>query len=61
MGPIDDGEVALFDEVTSRLNAVLADLETMDAYISSFVETNSRDDRAQAGYSELDSISPPVR
>ena len=33
----------------------------MDAYVSSFVETNSRDDRAQALYSELDSVSTPVK
>ncbi len=60
-GAIDDGTVALFDDVTARLNQVMADLETMDAYIVSFVETNSRDDQAQAWYSELDSIVTPVR
>ena len=60
-GATDDDMVALFDDVTARLNQVMADLETMDAYIVSFVETNSRDDRAQAWYSELDSIVTPVR
>ena len=45
--------VAAFDAVTARMNAVLAAVHTLNAYIQSFVATNSRDDRAQARASEL--------
>src|SRR6476661_1535498 len=40
--------VAAFDAVTERMNAVLAAVQTLSAYIQSFVATNSRDDLAQA-------------
>lgn len=52
---IDATLLAAFDEVTTRLNEAMAAQETLDAYISAFVETDTRDDIAQARTSELDS------
>ena len=52
-GPCDELTVATFEEVTNRLNALLMDLETLNAYIMAFVTTNSRDTLAQAKASEL--------
>jgi len=44
---------AAFDEVVTRLNEVADVVWTMTAYISAFVATDSRDETAQARYSEL--------
>src|SRR5262249_43858877 len=45
--------VRAVDTVIERLNVVLADVQTLSAYISAFVTTDSRDNRAQGKYSEL--------
>ncbi|HUS17773.1 MAG TPA: M3 family oligoendopeptidase [Chloroflexia bacterium] len=51
--PSDPAPVATFDTVVERMNTVLSATHTLSAYIQSFVATNSRDDLAQAKYSEL--------
>jgi pepF/M3 family oligoendopeptidase len=51
--PLDDVTVAAFERAIAQLNAVLEEFHTLSAYISAFVSTDSRDDVAQAKYSEL--------
>ncbi|HMA36359.1 MAG TPA: M3 family oligoendopeptidase [Chloroflexia bacterium] len=51
--PLDGAGVTAFETVVTRYNAVLARVHTLQAYIQSFVATNSRDNRAQARHSEL--------
>ena len=51
--PVTDELVASFEEVLNRYNAVLTDLETMQAYLYAFIETDSRDTVAQARFSQL--------
>jgi pepF/M3 family oligoendopeptidase len=51
--PLDDATVAAFERAIARLNAALEAFFTISAYISAFVTTDSRDDLAQARYSEL--------
>ncbi|HAX23729.1 MAG TPA: oligoendopeptidase F [Chloroflexi bacterium] len=50
----DGAAVVSFDEVVSRLNAVLREVGTLGAYLASFVTTDSRDTAAQAAYSQLE-------
>jgi pepF/M3 family oligoendopeptidase len=50
---LDDATVRDFDRVIARYNEVLDGVETLGAYIASFVTTDSRDDLAQAKMSEL--------
>jgi pepF/M3 family oligoendopeptidase len=45
--------VAAFPEIIDRYNSVLAEVQTISAYITAFVSTNSRDALAQARQSEL--------
>jgi pepF/M3 family oligoendopeptidase len=49
----DGTSVAIFEEVTSELNATRDRVRTLSAYLSSFVSTDSRNDLAQAKLSEL--------
>ncbi len=51
--PLDDTTVQTFERVMERYNAVLAAYRTLSAYIHAFVSTDSRDNLAQAKYSEL--------
>lgn len=51
--PLDDETVALFEEVLNRFNALVEEVDTMQAYIISFVVTDSRNEAAQARLSEL--------
>ncbi len=51
--PLDDATVQTFERVMKRYNAVLAEYRTLSAYIHAFVSTDSRDNLAQAKYSEL--------
>ncbi len=51
--PVTDALVASFEEVLNRYNTVLTDLETIQAYLYAFIETDSRDSVAQARLSEL--------
>jgi pepF/M3 family oligoendopeptidase len=51
--PLTEDTVSAFEAVVSRLNAVLTHLETVQAYLSAFIETDSRDTVAQARFSEL--------
>jgi oligoendopeptidase F len=44
---------ATFQEIIDRYNSVLEEVQTISAYITAFVSTNSRDDLAQARQSEL--------
>src|SRR3954454_6311811 len=51
---LDAPTVAAFKRVVECLNEVLAARQTLTAYISGFVSTNSRDNLAQAKRSELE-------
>ncbi len=51
--PLDEATVAAAERAIERYNAVLKELITLNAYIRSFVTTDSRDERAQARLSEL--------
>ncbi|HEY1386896.1 MAG TPA: M3 family oligoendopeptidase [Ktedonobacterales bacterium] len=55
--PLDDVTVRAFERVIERYNAVLAAYRTLSAYIHAFVSTDSRDNLAQAKYSELQAHS----
>jgi pepF/M3 family oligoendopeptidase len=55
--PLDDATVHAFERVIERYNAVLAGYRTLSAYIHAFVSTDSRDNLAQAKYSELQAHS----
>jgi pepF/M3 family oligoendopeptidase len=50
---LDEALTGAFEQVTERLNALSDDLRLLDAYLSAFVTTDSRDDAAQAKLSEL--------
>ena len=52
---VDSTLVRAFELVTSEFNGVLEAVNTLSAYISSFIATNSRDTLAQARMSELQS------
>lgn len=49
----DEAGSAVLETIVERYNAVLEQTRTLQAYISSFIATNSRDDLAQARQSEL--------
>ncbi|MGZ3638471.1 MAG: M3 family oligoendopeptidase, partial [Ktedonobacterales bacterium] len=51
--PLQEATVSAFERVITRLNDVLRDVQTLSAYISSFVSTDSRDNLAQGKQSEL--------
>jgi oligoendopeptidase F len=51
--PLDQATTAAAERAIERYNAVLKELFTLNAYIRSFITTNSRDERAQARLSEL--------
>jgi pepF/M3 family oligoendopeptidase len=55
--PLADATVLSFERVIERYNAVLAAYRTLSAYIHAFVSTDSRDNLAQAKYSELQAQS----
>lgn len=55
--PLDDAIVQTFERVVSQYNTVLDHYRTLSAYIHSFVSTDSRDNLAQAKYSELQGVS----
>jgi pepF/M3 family oligoendopeptidase len=50
---LDDETVHAFEEVVEQFNALLEERVTVAAYIQTFVATNSRDDLAQARWSEM--------
>lgn len=50
---VDDETARAVETAIERFNAVLAETQTLGAYISAFVSTNSRDNLAQARQSEL--------
>lgn len=51
--PLDTATVSAFERVITQINDVLSEVQTLSAYISSFVSTDSRDDLAQGKQSEL--------
>ncbi|MGZ3583860.1 MAG: M3 family oligoendopeptidase [Ktedonobacterales bacterium] len=51
--PLQEATVSAFERVITRLNDVLRDVQTLSAYISSFVSTDSRDNLAQGKQSEF--------
>ncbi len=51
--PLDDVTAQTFERVIEHYNTVLAEYRTLSAYIHAFVSTDSRDNLAQAKYSEL--------
>ncbi|WP_424951445.1 M3 family oligoendopeptidase [Deinococcus sp.] len=51
---------AAYDEATTALNALLADLAPVRAYANAFVTTDSRNDAAQARASELSTLTQPL-
>src|SRR5262249_41614854 len=51
--PLTPQLVRIVETVIERVNTVLADIQTLSAYLSAFVTTDSRDNVAQAKYSEL--------
>ena len=55
--PLDDATEQTCERALARYNDVLAEYRTLSAYIHAFVSTNSRDDLAQAKYSELQAHS----
>ncbi|HEY8745565.1 MAG TPA: M3 family oligoendopeptidase [Chloroflexota bacterium] len=52
---IDPGTLAGFEAVTRQINVLSDQVRTVSAYLTSFVTTDSRNDRAQATLSELQS------
>jgi pepF/M3 family oligoendopeptidase len=51
--PLTDEVAVRFERILGELNATVDDYETMNAYLYSFVTTDSRNDQAQARVSEL--------
>jgi pepF/M3 family oligoendopeptidase len=51
--PLDDDTVRAFEEVVEGFNALLEERLVVAAYIQSFIATDSRDDLAQAKWSEM--------
>ena len=51
---VDEATTAAFEDATARLNAILAEMETLGAYVNAFVTTDSRNSLAQARRSELE-------
>ena len=54
-------EIQAFEEVLAATNAVAADLLRLQAYVLSFVSTDSRNDAGQALFSELDRHDATMR
>lgn len=54
--PARDNDTAIFETILETYNQVLAETRTLFVYIYSFVTTNSRDDRAQAAFSEIEQL-----
>ncbi|MDP1793319.1 MAG: M3 family oligoendopeptidase [Acidimicrobiales bacterium] len=54
---VNDATVTAFEEALTNTNDILNDLRRVNAYISSFVTTDARDDVAQAEMSGLDKDS----
>ena len=54
-------EIQAFEEVLAATNAVAADLVRLQAYVFSFVSTDSRNDAGQALFSELDRHDATMR
>ena len=52
--PVNETPVHTFETVIARYNSVLEEVHTLNAYIESFVTTNSHDTLAQAKLSELE-------
>lgn len=52
--PLGDETIQAFEIVTERLNQVFDQVHTLGAYIMSFIATDSRNELAQARYSELE-------
>lgn len=50
---LDDGSVAAFEEVVAEQNSLMDDLRTVNAYLYSFISTDSRNEAAQARLSEM--------
>ncbi len=50
---LEEATVGAFEEVTNRFNGLLEQIGTLNAYITAFVTTDSRDSLAQAKASEL--------
>lgn len=58
---IDDETVATFEEVTAQWNALSAQIRTVNAYLTAFVTTDSRDEEALARASEMDPLLSRMR
>src|SRR5437660_1187618 len=55
-GPVStltDATVEAFEEITTRLNAILEEMTLLNVYLTCFVTTNTQDTLAQARYSEF--------
>src|SRR3954468_544168 len=52
-GALDEGTVSAVERVIEQYNAVLDETRTLGSYISSFVSTDSRNNLAQAKFSEF--------
>ena len=57
---VDAVLVADFEAAASKFNAVLTELRVVRGYIAAFVSTDSRNELAQAKYSEMRSASLPL-
>src|SRR5688572_13997123 len=55
--PVDAATVAAFDEAIERLNATMEQVQTLGAYLASFVATDSRNNLAQARMSAFQSAT----
>ncbi|MGB8644393.1 MAG: M3 family oligoendopeptidase [Anaerolineae bacterium] len=58
--PLDTTTIQAVEEVFTRLNAVLAQVQTVGAYIAGFITTNSRDTVAQARQSAFQQQLVPL-
>jgi oligoendopeptidase F len=59
-GKIDDATIDSFERVAADLNALLTQMQTVTSFVYSFVTTDSRDQVAQARWSELQQQSVRV-
>ena len=53
-GPTQSSDVAVFEELLPKRNALSEELRLVSAYISAFITTDSRNEKAQESDSELD-------
>src|SRR4051794_20631562 len=58
--PLDAATVTALETIIERYNTLLDTVQTVGAYIASFVATNSRDTTAQARYSEFQQQMVPL-